>query len=54
MIRAKGNDIHALDEIIVMYKPMLIKESVVNGIFDEDLYQELCLTLLHCVRMIKV
>jgi len=51
---AKGNDTHAVNEILAMYKPLLIKESIVNGIFDEDLYQELCLTLINCIRIIKI
>ena len=30
-----------------MYRPLLFKESCVNGIFDEDLFQELrCSTAL--------
>lgn len=28
-------------QIIDMYKPLLIKESITEGVFDEDLYQEL-------------
>ena len=54
LTRAKENDAYAINEVIVMYKPMLIKESVVNGVFDEDLYQELWLTLLNCIRTIRV
>ena len=27
-----------------------MKEAVVNGIFDEDLFQELCIVFLRCVR----
>ena len=30
------------------------KESVINGIFDEDVYQELCITLLTCIKRFKV
>lgn len=40
----------ALEEILVRYRPLLVKESICNGFFDEDLYQELCLTLVNCVR----
>jgi hypothetical protein len=50
----KDNDINAIKEITAMYKPLLVKESVINGVFDEDLYQELWLTLLNCVRKIKI
>ena len=53
LTRAKDGDVQALSEIIAMYKPLLVKESVAKGVFDEDLYQELWLTLLNCIRTIK-
>jgi hypothetical protein len=40
--------------LIEMYKPLLVKESVVNGIFDEDLYAELILTLLNCIQAFRI
>jgi hypothetical protein len=54
LTRAKEGDTYAINEIIVMYKPLLLKEAVVNGVFDDDLYQELWLLLLTCIRTIKV
>ena len=54
LIRAKDNDENAITEIVTMYKPLLVKESIINGVFDEDLYQELWLTLLMCIRKIKI
>lgn len=54
LIRAKESDATALNEIVSMYKPLLIKTSILNGIIDEDLYQELCLTLLKCIKKIDV
>ena len=47
--RAKENDNEARTAILEMYQPMLLKESILDGVFDEDLYQELCVTLLQCV-----
>lgn len=47
--RAKENDNEARAAILEMYQPMLLKESILDGVFDEDLYQELCVTLLQCV-----
>jgi len=44
----------AIVKIAEMYKPLLLKESIINGAFDDDLYQELCLTLLDCIKKIKV
>lgn len=40
----------ALEKILVRYRPLLVKESICNGFFDEDLYQELCLTFVNCIR----
>ncbi len=50
LLRAKANEPEALEQLIQLYRPMLLKESTVDGIFDEDLYQELCITLLHCIE----
>ena len=41
-------------DIFLMYRPLLFKESCVNGIFDEDLFQELSATLIHCIRLFKL
>ena len=54
LVRAKENDAAAYAEILNMYKPLPIKESILNGSFDEDLYQELCIVLLKCIRKIQV
>lgn len=29
-------------------------QSVCNGFFDEDLYQELCVTLFNCIRNFRI
>lgn len=41
---AKAYDKRAMMDIIEMYRPLLISKSVVNGKFDEDLYQEFVYT----------
>jgi len=48
----KGNSI-AFETILDMYKPLLMKESIIDGVFDEDLYQELCAVLTKCVQNFK-
>ncbi len=52
--RAKMDDQQAKQEIISMYQPLLMKEAVVNGVFDEDIYQELCETLLLCIQKFHI
>ena len=53
LFRAKMNDKQAIEQIVEMYRPLLIRNALVNGIFDEDLYQELTLELLKCIRYFK-
>lgn len=47
---AKAEDEAAILQILEMYRPLLIKNSLVNGKFDEDLYQELQIEVLKCIR----
>lgn len=38
MTKAKDGVLQAQESLLELYKPLLVKESIVNGIFDEDLY----------------
>ena len=44
----------AVLKILEIYKPLLIKNAIVNGRFDEDLYQELVSTLLQCIQRFQI
>ena len=44
----------AAQELLLLYDPLLTKEAVVNRVFDEDLYQELRIVLLTCIRIFPV
>lgn len=48
--KAQEGDKDAKEEIFRMYRPLLIKNSMDNNVFDEDLYQELSVTLLNCIK----
>ena len=50
LANAQNGSEQAIEEIMARYKSLLLKESICNGIFDEDLYQELCIVLLNCIR----
>lgn len=50
---AKEGNEKAILEIVNRYRPLLIKNSLVNGIFDEDLYQELVKETLLCIKRYK-
>ena len=42
LLQAKFGDRTATTELLMLYQPLLLKESIIDGILDEDLYQELC------------
>ena len=54
ILRAKAGDKAAAETLLTLYKPLLVKMSIVYGLFDDDLYQELCLTLLRCVERFQL
>lgn len=51
---AKGGNESAVVELLTLYDPMLTKASIVNSAFDEDLYQELRMTMLDCIRIFSI
>lgn len=52
--RAKDDDLQAKEGLLERYKSLLLKEAIIDGVFDEDLYQELCVTLLDCIRKFRI
>lgn len=54
LLNAKAGREIEIISILEMYNPLLIKNSIINGRFDEDLYQELCITLLSCIRSFRM
>lgn len=54
LLQAKCGKESAITEILEHYRPLLVKESLYVGRLDEDLYQELRITLLDCIRNFKV
>ena len=52
--QAQAGNSQAKEAILDRYKPLLLRESIENGVFDEDLYQELCITLLNCIRSFRI
>ena len=43
LLLAQSGDKRAQEELLEQYRPLLVRESIHQGIFDEDLYQELCI-----------
>ena len=54
IIRAKRGENNAIEELLEMYRPLLTKESIVEGVFDEDLYQELCYRFVQCINKFEI
>ena len=54
ILLAKKGDPIAMEELLNMYRPLLMKESIVDGFYDEDLYQELCIVLMRCVMRFDI
>ena len=50
LLLAKAGRESAIMDLLEMYKPLLVKYAIIHGRFDEDLYQELCFTLLKGIR----
>lgn len=49
LIRAKRVEKNAMEELLKMYEGLLVRKSIVEGVFDEDLYQELCYKFIQCI-----
>lgn len=54
LLKAKTGNKGAVEMLLEMYKPLLFKEAIVDGIFDEDLYQELCMRFIYCIERFNV
>lgn len=49
-LRARQEDKAAMMKIIEMYRPLMIKYALVDGKFDEDLYQEFVYRIIVCIK----
>lgn len=54
LLSAKSGQPQSVEKLIAMYRPLLMKAAIVNGTFDEDLFQELCIVFLRCIRNFKI
>lgn len=54
LLKAKIGDDEAISKIMELYKALIYKESVVNGVFDPDLSQLLYKTLFQCIVRFKI
>ncbi len=54
LLAAKAGNEDAIMEMFRMYQPLLVKNAMVRNVFDDDLYQELCVVLMYCIRVFKI
>jgi DNA-directed RNA polymerase specialized sigma subunit len=50
---AKQGENTSTEKLIEMFKRYIIKNSYKNGVFDEDLFQELNIKFLNCIKSFK-
>ena len=49
LLSAKAGNEDAITAILQMYRPLLLKYAIIDGVLDEDLYQELSIILLKAI-----
>ncbi len=49
--KAKAGEDDAIYILLERYKTLLLRNAVLDGKLDEDLYQELCITFLRCIML---
>ena len=54
LISAKAGNEDAIAAILQMYRPLLLKYAIIDGVLDEDLYQELSIILLKAIKLFKI
>ncbi len=54
LCEAKSGDNASKEEILTMYKPLIMKFSRVNGVSSDDLFQEASMATLHCIDIFKL
>ena len=53
-LNAKAGTEDAITVILQMYRPLLLKYAIIDGVLDEDLYQELSIILLKAIKLFKI
>lgn len=54
LISAQTREQDGFEKLLAQYKPLLLKEAVIDGVFDEDIYQEYCMVFYRCVQNFSV
>ena len=54
LLSAKAGNENVITTILQMYRPLLLKYAIIDGVLDEDLYQELSIILLKAIKLFKI
>ena len=54
LLSAKAGNEDAITAILQMYRPLLLKYAIIDGVLDEDLYQELSIILLKVISLFRI
>lgn len=54
LLSAKAGNENAITTILQMHRPLLLKYAIIDGVLDEDLYQELSIILLKAIKLFKI
>lgn len=54
LLSAKAGKEDAITAILQMYRPLLLKYAIIDGVLDEDLYQELSIILLKAISLFRI
>ena len=54
LLSAKAGNEDAITAILQMYRPLLLKYAIIDGVLDEDLYQELSTILLKAISLFRI
>ena len=54
LLSAKAGNEDAITAILQMYRPLVLKYAIIDGVLDEDLYQELSIILLKAISLFRI
>lgn len=54
LLSTKAGNEDAITAILQMYRPLLLKYAIIDGVLDEDLYQELSIILLKAISLFRI
>ena len=54
LLSAKAGNEDAITAILQMYRPLLLKYAIIDGVLYEDLYQELSIILLKAISLFRI